>query len=57
MTEDEIVGWYHLLSAHKFEQPLGDSKNREAYCASVHGVAKSPTRLSDFTLGNCKHSL
>ena len=27
----------------------GMVKNREAWCASVHGVAKSQTRLSDFT--------
>ena len=29
MTEDKIVGWYHLLNGHKFEQPLGDRKDRE----------------------------
>ena len=23
MTEDEMVGWYHLLSGHEFEQALG----------------------------------
>ena len=24
MTEDEMVGWYHLLDGHEFEQALGD---------------------------------
>ena len=23
-TEDKIVGWYHQLNAHEFEQALGD---------------------------------
>ena len=23
MTEDEMVGWYHWLSGHEFEQALG----------------------------------
>ena len=23
MTEDEMVGWYHLLNGHEFEQALG----------------------------------
>ena len=24
MTEDEMVGWYHQLDGHEFEQALGD---------------------------------
>ena len=32
-----------------FAQSLGNSKDREAWGAAVHGVAKSRTRLSDFT--------
>ena len=23
MTEDEMVGWYHALDGHEFEQALG----------------------------------
>ena len=23
MTEDEMVGWHHLLNRHEFEQALG----------------------------------
>ena len=26
MTEDEIVGWHHLLDGHKFKQTPGDGK-------------------------------
>ena len=38
MTEDRIVGWHHRLSAHEFEQALGDGEElREV----------SQTRLSD----------
>ena len=25
MIEDEIVGWYHGINGHKFEQTQGDS--------------------------------
>ena len=28
MTENEMPGWYHHLSEHKFEQTLGDSKGQ-----------------------------
>ena len=48
-TEDEMVGWHHLLNGHEFEQTPGDSKGQEAWCAAVHGVAKSQTLLSDWT--------
>ena len=48
MTEDEIIGWYHRLDGHEFEQaPGGLVMDREAGHAIVHGFAKSQTRLSD----------
>ena len=25
-TEDEMLGWHHLLNGHEFEQTPGDSK-------------------------------
>ena len=43
MTEDEMVGWHHRLNGHEFEQTLNIVKNREAWRAAVHGVAKSQT--------------
>ena len=46
-AEDELVGWHHRLSEHEFEQTPGIVKDRKAWCAAVHGVAKSWTRLSD----------
>ena len=27
-TEDEMVGWYHQLNGHGFEQTLGDSEGQ-----------------------------
>ena len=47
MTEDEMVGWYHGLNGHEFEQTLGDGEDRETGHAAVHGAAKSQTQLSN----------
>ena len=29
-TEDEVVGWHHLISGREFEQTPGDTSDREA---------------------------
>ena len=43
-----MVGWYHRLKGQ--QQTLGDSEEQGSLGAVVHGVAKSQTRLSEFTL-------
>ena len=43
MIGDEMPRWRHQLNGHEFEQTLGDSDDREAWHAAVHGVAKSWT--------------
>ena len=47
-TEDKMDGWHHWLdmSLSKFWEMV---KDREAWPAVVHGVAKGRTQLSDWT--------
>ena len=42
-----MAGWHHRLNGHEFEQTPGDGGGREDWHATVHGVTKSQTRLSD----------
>ena len=44
-----MVGWPHRLNRHEFEQTWEMVKDREAWRAAVHVLAKSWTRLSDGT--------
>ena len=48
-TEDEMVGWHHWLNGLEFHQASGVDDGQGAWCATVHGVAKSWTWLSNWT--------
>ena len=49
MTEDEMIGWHRQLDDMNLSKIQEFVKDREALHAAVHGVAKSQTRLSDWT--------
>ena len=48
-TEDEMAGWHHRQDGHEFEWTPGVHDRQGAWRAAIHGVAKSRTRLSDWT--------
>ena len=47
VAEDKMVRYYHQLNGHEFEQTPGDSEGQAAWSATVHGVSKSWTWLSN----------
>ena len=48
-TEDEMAGWHYRLNGHGLGWTLGVGDGQGAWRAMVHGVAKSWTRLRDWT--------
>ena len=49
VAEDEVVGWHHWCNDMSVSELWEVVKDREAWCAAAHGVAKSQTWLSDWT--------
>ena len=55
MTEDEMVGWYHWLNGHEFEQAPGDGEGQGSLaCCSPWGRKESDTIEQ---MNNNKYSL
>ena len=49
MTEDEMVGWHHQFNGHEFRWTLGVGVGQGGLACCGFGVAKSQTRLSNWT--------
>ena len=47
-TKDEMVGWYHWINGHEFQQTPSVGNGQGIWRAAVHGVTKSQTQPSNW---------
>jgi len=47
MTENEMAGWHHDSMDVSLSELRELVMDRKAWCAVIHGVARSQTQLSD----------
>ena len=52
MTEDEMVGWYHRLNGHEFEQATGDGEGQGSLACCSPGGHKEPDRTERLNNNN-----
>ena len=43
VSEDKMAGWHYQCSEHELGQTSEMVRDREAWCAAIHGVSKSQT--------------
>ena len=53
-TENKMVGWYHRLNGHEFEQAAGDTEDTEVWHAAVNG-AKEVDTMYQLNNNNKRH--
>ena len=60
MTEDEMVGWYHRLNGHEFEQAPGDGEGQGSLpCYNPWGGKESDMteRLHNNNRASCGYEI
>ena len=54
-TEDKVVGWYHQLSGHEFEQTQGDSEGQKSLSCYTSWSHKELDMTECLNNNNCEN--